>query len=122
MPLHNFETVCITVAEQSGATVVEFTESHLTEDDNVELLGYELFTLSDKFRCLRMVLNMQRVSYLTSSALGKIISLHRKQHRNGGRLVLCNIEAPLEEILQSSRLITYFNTAEDVDSAVKSFE
>lgn len=117
MPLPEFEPVSITLAEHDGATVVAFTGTHLTDDENVELLGHELFTLSDDFGCERMVLNMAGVAFLTSSVLGKIISLHRKQHRNNGRLVLCNISDGVADILETSRLINYFNTADDVSAA-----
>ena len=49
--------------------------------------------------------------------LGKLITLHRKQNRNEGRLVLCNIESGVIETLKTSRLLDYFTTASDIATA-----
>lgn len=103
---------------RDDVVVVSFGLKQLTDDENVEILGRELFCLVDQYNCEKVVLDMAGVSFITSSVLGKIITLHRKQSRNNGRLVLCRLEAGVIETLETSRLINYFHTAEGVDDAI----
>ena len=91
--------------------------SDLTDEENIELLGHELFTLVDQLGCRKLILNMDHVRYMTSSVLGKLISLHRKLHRSDGRLIICNIGKELDEIMSASRLNQYFHLADDVSAA-----
>lgn len=106
------------IAEDDGTIIAQFVPSELTDDENLEVLGREMFALVDQYSCPKIVLDMAGVSYMTSSVLGKIITLHRKQQRSGGRLVLCNLESGVVETLETSRLHTYFTTAEDVPAAL----
>lgn len=103
---------------RNGVVVAAFAVSQLTDDENVEVLGRELFCLVDQYECERIVLDMAGVSHITSSVLGKIITLHRKLRRSEGRLVLCNLEPGVLETLNTSRLITYFTTADDLPAAL----
>jgi anti-anti-sigma factor len=103
---------------ENGITFVAFQLSEVTDDDNIDVLGRELFSLVDQFGCEKIVLDLAGVAYITSSVLGKIISLHRKQSRSGGRLVLCNLEPGLSETLQTSRLLSYFDTAANSEAAI----
>lgn len=96
----------------------EFTAATLTEDLNIEQMGQELFTLLEKFDCSRMVLGLERVEYITSAALGKLITLHRRMHRRDGRLVLFGLQGSVAEVMKTSRLLDYFNVAPDHNSAV----
>jgi anti-anti-sigma factor len=102
---------------ENDVTFVVFQLSEVTDDANIDVLGRELFSLVDQFECGKIVLDLAGVAYITSSVLGKIISLHRKQSRSGGRLVLCNIEPGLLETLQTSRLLSYFDTAASPEAA-----
>jgi len=109
----------ITVTSDGDVTIVSFSLAELTDDENIEILGRELFYLVDQLECRKILLDMQGVAFITSSVLGKIITLHRKQSRNEGRLVLCNLEDGVIDTLKTSRLITYFETADDRSTALE---
>jgi anti-sigma B factor antagonist len=90
----------------------------LTEDVNLEQFGHELYALVEQFGCRRLVVNLQAVRVVTSAGLGKMISLHRKMHRHEGHVVFCHVQKEVEEVLRTSRLITYLTVATDVDAAL----
>jgi anti-sigma B factor antagonist len=90
----------------------------LTEDVNLEHFGHELFALVEQFGCRRIVVNLQEVRVVTSAGLGKMITLHRKMHRHQGSVVFCNLQEAVEDVLRTSRLITYLQVAPDVPSAL----
>jgi anti-sigma B factor antagonist len=108
----------ISVSSDDDVSIVGFTLALLTDEENVEQLGRELFVLVDIIGCRKIVLNMAGVRYMTSSVLGKLISMHRKLHRSEGRLVICGIGKELNEIMSKSRLDQYFHLAVDVPEAV----
>lgn len=114
----DFQPHHIQAGERDDVVIFEFVSSQLTDDENIEILGHELFALVDQYGVLKVVANMAGVSYITSSVLGKIITLHRKLSRSDGKLVLCNLEEGVVETLQTSRLLSYFNTANELDAAV----
>ena len=102
---------------QDDVTITKFHNEQLTEEDNLEQLGQELFTLVEQFQHRKIIADLTPVRHVTSAVLGKFITLHRKLVRNDGTLILCNIHPDLESVLSTSRLLTYFQTAADVDEA-----
>ena len=48
----------------------------------------------------RLVLDMERVSYLNSSALGSIVGAQKKLAERGGEMVLVNVSRQLEQFLE----------------------
>ncbi len=119
MTFENFEPIYLTIHEEGNATVATFQSQRLSDEVNVEQLGHELISLVEQFGCRKIVLELKNVEYATSSVLGKLITLHRKLHRDGGKLCLCGLTDPMKTIFRTSRLINYFEIAEDVDQAVK---
>ena len=118
MSLRDFEPDYISVRQQDGVTIVGFTLSGLTEEANIDQVGHELFGLVEQYNCLKMVVSLKGVIYITSSGLGKLITLHRKMHRLQGQVAFCEVEPVVEDILKTSRLFTYFLITPDVDSGI----
>ncbi|MCA9077398.1 MAG: STAS domain-containing protein [Planctomycetaceae bacterium] len=106
----------------NGIVVVKFQKEQFTEEDNLEQFGIELFSLVDQYQFRKVVLSLAPVQYVTSSVLGKLITLHRKLGRNEGQLVLCDIHKNLENVLTTSKLMTYFTTAKDMSAAKSAFK
>jgi anti-anti-sigma factor len=71
-------------------------------------------------RC-RMVLNCAAVEFLASMALGKLVSLLRKVHSAGGRLILCKVPRTVQEVLRVTRLSDILVSYDDEQEAVRSF-
>ena len=105
--------------QDDDAVVVGVAIELLTEDVNLEQFGHELFALVEQFGCRRLVVNLQEVRVVTSAGLGKMITLHRKMHRHEGHVVFCHVQKAVEEVLRTSRLITYLQIAPDIDAALK---
>lgn len=101
-----------TCVEDEGAVVVTFVRPQLTDEDNIEQMGEALFSLLEKDAKTRIILDLSPIDYVTSSVLGKFITLHRRLHRQGGALVLCGLQPNVREALRASRLLEYFLTAD----------
>ena len=119
MSLSDFTSQYLDIFEEDGAARVQFKDQRLTDEDNIEQIGRELFALTDQYHCQKVILDLTGLKMLTSSVLGKMITLHRKLHRKDGKLVLCNAGDYVYEILKTSRLHDYFNLADDTSTALK---
>ena len=94
-----------------------FVAQSLTDEDNIEQLWHELNAIVEKLQIRRIVLDLHTVQYATSSVIGKWIMLHRKLERAQGKLVICRLQSGLKDILSTSRLLSYFNVADDTTQA-----
>jgi len=118
MPLPDHPNSYVTLEEHGDVLVVRFKMRLLNDEENIEQLGQELFTLVEQYKWLKLVLDLTNVDYLTSSVLGKLITLHRKLHRNQGKMVLFGLSDGVDAILRTSKLLTYFAIAENRDTAI----
>ena len=118
MPLPDQPNSYITLSEHGDVLVVSFKMRLLNDEENIEQLGQELFALVEQTNWLKLVLDLTNVEYLTSSVLGKLITLHRKLHRSQGKMVLFGLSEGVDAILRTSKLLTYFAVAENRDAAI----
>jgi anti-sigma B factor antagonist len=121
-PLNDFEPAYFTLTEVGDVVVAHFQVTRLAEDQNVEQLGHDLFALVEQYDRRKVILSLASVEYLTSSVLGKLITMHRKMHRSQGRLLICDLRPEVHDIMRLSRLIDYFNTTVTIDQALNDLQ
>ncbi len=114
----DFDPSFFELDREGDIAIATFHDSRLTEEDNLEQLGQELAGLIDHLHCKKVVLQLGPLRYVTSAVLGRLITLHRRLGRSDGQLVLCDLHEDLRDVLQTSRLLDYFTTADDVESAL----
>lgn len=102
--------------DTDGGAVLVVSRPRLTEEENLEQLDRDFGILLDTFGLRKIVLDLQCVTYMTSAAIGKLISLHRQLARTGGKLVLCRLQPAVRETLTTTHLLTYFHVAESVEA------
>ena len=117
MPFPDFHPAYFDVRDDDGVAIACVSVPQLTEEENIEQMGQEFFSLIGQYECRRLVVDLSKVEYATSAALGKLITLHRRMHRSDGQLVLCGVTGTLADILTTSRLMDYFNVAENTEEA-----
>lgn len=116
--MQDFDPHYLKIQHQDDAVVASMAVPRLTEEINLEEFGRELFAIVEQYGCRKLVVSLRGVEYLTSSAIGKLITLHRKMHRLQGHVVFCEIQQTASEILRASRLHTYFTMADNLDAAL----
>jgi len=116
--LSEYRPAYLSLDIRDDVIVATFTISELNDDANLEQLGHELFVLIDQFGCRKLIVDLSKIEFISSSAVGKIIKLHRKLERIHGNLALCSLSDTVTRALQASNLLDYFNVVDDVDKAV----
>ena len=111
----------IEVNQVGDVTVVRFRDRKLIEDIRIQELGQELFGLVDDENRDKLLLNFSHVEFLSSSALGKLITLDKKVKAHGGRLKLCNIRPQIYQVFVITRLHKLFDIKNDEAEALAAF-
>lgn len=95
----------IIVSTIGKATVVEFQVASLMDPVMLESLAVRLVALVDEQDRRILILDFARVQYLSSQAIGVVITLHRKLGAlPNSKFLLCGINPKLAELLKLTRL------------------
>jgi len=109
------------VSELGDVTVVRFRDQKIIEDINIQELGQELFHLVEVESRRKLLLNFSSVDFLSSAALGKLITLDKKMKAHGGSLKLSNIRPEIYEVFAITKLNKLFDIKDDEADALASF-
>jgi anti-sigma B factor antagonist len=102
-------------------TVVNFVDRKILDEQNIQVIGDQLFGLVEQEGLRKLLLNFGNVEYLSSAALGKLITLNKKLQAVGGRLILCNIDPQIHEVFEITKLDKFFNIQKEEQAALQAF-
>lgn len=109
------------VTEVGEITVVRFVDRKILDEAAIQELGRELFQLVEEEGRRNLLLNFSSVEFLSSAALGKLITLDKKVKANNGKLKLSNIRPEIYEVFAITRLNKLFDIKEDEADALADF-
>lgn len=109
------------VDEVGDVTVVRFRDQKIIEDINIQELGHEMFRLVEVENRKKLLLNFSAVDFLSSAALGKLITLDKKMKAHGGVLKLSNIRPEIYEVFAITKLNRLFDIKDDEADALAAF-
>ncbi len=106
-----------------GVTVVEFTTASLMDRIDLEKLGQDLYKLVDEQDLRNIIIDFHVVQYLSSQAIGILLSLRKKMVAlKGSHLVMCGVGPRLMELLKITRLDVVFTVKADQKDALRWME
>ncbi len=109
------------VSEVGDVTVVRFRDQKIIEDINIQELGHEMFRLVEVDNRKKILLNFSSVDFLSSAALGKLITLDKKVKAHDGALKLTNIRPEIYEVFAITKLNRLFDIKDDEADALAAF-
>jgi anti-anti-sigma factor len=111
----------LSVSEVSDVAVVRFVDHKILDESVIQELGQELFQLVEADNRKRLLLNFQQVEFLSSAALGKLITLDKKVKAHGGKMKLTNIRPEIYEVFAITKLNKLFDIRDDEADALAAF-
>lgn len=102
-------------------TIVDFRDSSILDTVQIEQIGQQLFKLVDEQARKKLVLDFETVRFLSSSALGMLITLRQKSQAIKGTIILCSLRANLMEVFKITNLHKLFTFAENEEAALATF-
>ena len=109
------------VEDVGGVTVATFTDRKILDEQNIQVMGDQLFRLVDEKGRKDLVLNFANVEFMSSAALGKLMTLRKKVQEAGGKLVLCNIDPRIYEVFTITKLDKLLTICGDEQEALQKF-
>ncbi len=101
-----------------GVTILSFPETPIFDDEYVEETAERLFRLAENLRGQTLVLNFSRVPYISSRALGVMVSLYKKLHNRQKKLAVCCVSSEIKELFRLVRLDHLFPAYDDEAKAI----
>lgn len=109
------------IDEVGDVTVARFVDKKILDESNIQIIGNQLFSLVDEDHRAKIVLDFTNVEYLSSAALGKLITMDKKVKAASGKLRLCSIRSDILEVFKITRLDKLFTIRENRDKALEGF-
>ena len=105
----------------SDIGIVRFAASRVLDGSNVEQLGQEFQYLVKERYTIKMVVNFEKVKYMSSAVLGKLITLNKLITAEKGKLKFCCIDPNVLEIFRIMKLDKLFKIYDTEEKAMESF-
>src|SRR5882672_11496358 len=109
------------VEDIGDVAVVNFVDKKILDEQNIQMIGDDLFRLVDELGRRKVLLNFANVEFMSSAALGKLITLHRKLQAVQGKLVLCNISKSILEVFKITKLDKLLTIVPDEQAGLQAF-
>jgi anti-sigma B factor antagonist len=109
------------ISERAVGDVIIFDlKGRLILDDGFEPLRQALNRVIGE-GCRKVLLNLADVVFLDSAGVGLIACKYITLCRHNGQLKLCNLHARSHKVLQTTKLLTVFETISSEADALESF-
>jgi anti-sigma B factor antagonist len=108
----------IAVTDKNGIQVVNFLDRKILDESNIVEIANDLFDLVEKNKGIKLCLNFANVQYLSSTVLGKLITLNTRVNEDTGKLVLCCIRPQILEVFKITKLTKLFDICDDETTAL----
>ncbi len=96
---------CFTITRTGDYTVIDFLNASMMDVQELARAQKALEKMVDEQDRRRMVLNFERVQFLSSQTIGILISLSsRIKKLKGGRLIVVGVGERMAELLKITRL------------------
>jgi anti-sigma B factor antagonist len=109
------------VSRTGDVSVVTFNDQKILDEAAIQELGAELLALVEQDNRKRILLDFTGVDFLSSAALGKLITFDRKLKTAQGRLKMCGLAPGILEVFQVTKLNKVFDIRSERAEAVASF-
>lgn len=98
----------IEVSESTDVSVIRFKDQKIIDPQSIQELGQELFDLIEQENRKKLVLNFSNFEFLSSAALGKLITFEKKTKKQGAELILTNISPEIFQVFTITNLDKLF--------------
>ena len=112
----------IQVSQDGDVTVVQLNDRRILDETSIAEIGEMIYALVPKAQPPKFVVDFANVAHMSSSALGMLITLHKRIRERGGELRLCGIQPAILEVFVITRLNEIFQIAPTREQAIQSLK
>jgi len=105
--------------EQAGdVSSVELKDRKIREEMSIMQIGEQLNAMVAEAEVPKVIIDFTNVAHMSSSALGILITLHKRIREKRGQLRLCCIQSAIYEIFVITRLNEIFSICQSRQEAL----
>ncbi len=109
----------LAVRDVDGITVVD-VDGRIDSVEAANSMGETLKNCISEGK-VKIVINLEKVDYMNSAALGSLISTRKSTKEKDGGLKLASLQSFVMEVFKKSQLVQLFDIVDTVENAVKAF-
>lgn len=107
------------ISEDQGVAIVGFKDASILDAHSIQRIGKELCDLLDVQNRTRLLLDFGEVRFLSSQALGILLTLKKKCDKAGAKLALARLRPELARVFKITNLDQVFKFYDNRDDALK---
>ena len=111
----------IDVRKVADITIAICSDKRLNDDFVIQEWGDQLIALVEEQKTKKLLVNFERVEFMSSSALRALITLSKKAKIEQTTLFLCGIHENIMEAFRITKLDTVFSIKKSEDEAIRTF-
>ncbi len=111
-----------TITHRGSIVVIEFVPETKLAAEVMDTLQPVLLALVESEEPVKVVVDCANVKYLSSLAIGTLLTMQLKAERRGSRVVIANTSAGLKEILETVKIADRFEIADCCEDALRLLE
>jgi len=99
----------IEAREDGDIVMISFKEERIYDESSIAAIGEELYSLVEsRPKAKEFTIDFSKTSYLSSSMLGKLISVNKKAKANNAVLSFKSMNDNVKEIFQITKIAGFF--------------
>ncbi len=99
----------ITVGYGTDVTIATFTDLTIVDEQQIRDLEAELVSIVQNNGEKRLILDFDRVQFMSSAFLGLLVKVHKRVIEAGGSLQLYNLDPKIYKIFEITKLTRIFD-------------
>ncbi len=108
-----------TTLDNGAIAIIEVKGSLVGGDETDELRRHVADFIQQGNK--KLIIDLSKVTYLNSTAIGVLVSAHTSYSRNKGQVKVCGINKNINNIFVITKLTLVFDVADTQEDAVKAF-
>jgi anti-sigma B factor antagonist len=111
----------ITSHSKDGILTIYFLDARVLDESQLEQISRDILAELEKTTEELVILDFQKVQFMSSSMLGKLVQIHKKCKEFKVKLKLSGINKEILEVFKITKLDKLFDIASDEAAARKAF-
>ena len=111
----------INILKRDDILIVSFQTPSIGALSGIEKIADELFSLIRIQQPKKIIIDFDRVLFLSSRMLGLLVDIWKRLKNCGGMLLVSGINPQLKRVFRITNLDKIFDFYDDADSAIKAF-
>jgi anti-anti-sigma factor len=91
--------------EEQGVTILKLELARISDYEVAEAIGKALVEAALQAPSPKVVVDMEKIQYMSSVGYGPLITLRSRVLEAGGQLVLCRLSKVVQEMFEATRLL-----------------